>query len=587
MSCFGVIHDFQPPCLRAGGLHHSVLTLPLGGAYILNHVAVALRRAGFAEVTVVPAFEPDRDYRDRIHELDGSDSMRVVSPSDRADSIHEGETTDTLLLIDPRYWPVSGYDLSAVLDEHAIRAAAVFGNCRSDREASALEQVVTDASGNVRKVQRVFDRMAWSNAEFAIVPYCVLPQGLARHGLTFPLAVTRGHLASRGIPIRDVPLHSPVVCLSDEDGLLCLATGYARGVRIDAGASVPGSVRIIGDVLINRGAHIGDGTTLIGPTVIGRGATVGSGCIVAHSVVADRAVVVSGMHVHQRVYAGMGGVRSPDDESPRLTPAIPEDTFRLIAGGRSIGPLQAYRRRRTRRIKRAVDVVVSLVGLAALLPLMLLTALLVKLTSPGPVFFVHRREGRGGRDFGCAKFRTMRSDAHRMQRELADRNEVDGPQFAMRNDPRVTRLGSLLRKTNIDELPQLWSVLIGDMSLVGPRPSPYRENQVCAPWRRARLSVRPGITGLWQICRHDRDGGDFHQWIYYDTAYVRNISLLLDLKIIFYTFVSLGGSRPIPIEKVIGRHVLRRRAWTPPPPAPERRVADAVVALERTPRIAG
>ncbi|NOT00981.1 MAG: hypothetical protein HOP29_10170 [Phycisphaerales bacterium] len=588
MSYFGVIHDFQPSCLRAGGLQHSILTLPLGGDYVLNHITVALHRAGCTDLTIVPAFEPDRDYADRLHEIDGRASCRVLTPSDRAEPECHGEASDTILLIDPRYWPVTGYDLSAVRDEHAAHAGAVFATCRGDRGTPALEQVVTDASGNVRRVQRIFDRMAWSNAESSIVPFCVLPQGLSRHGLTFPLAVTRGQLAARGVPVRDVPLESPVVCLSDEDGVLCLATGYARGVRVDDGACVPTSVRMIGDVMVNRDAHVGEGATIIGPTVIGRGATVGSGCIIAHSVIADRTVVVSGMHIHQRVYAGMGDRRPADNETPRLTPAAPDDTFQLIAGGRSIDPLLTRRRRRLLAVKRAGDVAVSLVGLAVLFPLMALTALLVKLTSPGPVLFVHRREGRDGREFGCAKFRTMRSDAHHMQRELAGQNEVDGPQFAIRNDPRVTRLGSMLRKTNIDELPQLWSVLIGDMSLVGPRPSPFRENQVCAPWRRARLSVRPGITGLWQICRHDRDGGDFHQWIYYDTAYVRNMSFRLDVKIIFYTFVSLGGTRPVAIENVIGRHALRRKAWTPTTPKPPSDgLPEPVTVRDRSPRIVG
>ena len=111
----------------------------------------------------------------------------------------------------------------------------------------------------------------------------------------------------------------------------------------------------------------------------------------------------------------------------------------------------------------------------------------------------------------------MTADAHRQQRQLYRSNQVDGPQFKLKEDPRVTRVGRLLRVTNLDEIPQLINVLRGQMSLVGPRPSPFRENQICVPWRRARLSVRPGITGLWQVCRdEDRTEGDFHEWIYYD-----------------------------------------------------------------------
>ncbi len=127
-------------------------------------------------------------------------------------------------------------------------------------------------------------------------------------------------------------------------------------------------------------------------------------------------------------------------------------------------------------------------------------------------------------------------------------NQMDGPQFKMERDPRRTRVGRFLTGTNLDEIPQLWNVFVGQMSLVGPRPSPFRENQVCVPWRMGRLSVRPGITGLWQVCRHDRHKGDFHQWIYYDLLYVRHMSLWLDLKIVALTFLSFARSGAIPLS---------------------------------------
>ena len=130
-------------------------------------------------------------------------------------------------------------------------------------------------------------------------------------------------------------------------------------------------------------------------------------------------------------------------------------------------------------------------------------------------------------------------------------NQMDGPQFKMDRDPRVTRLGRMLRAISLDELPQLLNVAVGQMSLVGPRPSPFRENQMCIPWREARLSVRPGITGLWQVCRHERATGDFHQWIYYDLLYVRHMSPWVDLKILFATVITLGGKGHVPLSWVI------------------------------------
>jgi lipopolysaccharide/colanic/teichoic acid biosynthesis glycosyltransferase len=131
---------------------------------------------------------------------------------------------------------------------------------------------------------------------------------------------------------------------------------------------------------------------------------------------------------------------------------------------------------------------------------------------------------------------------------------MDGPQFKVKEDPRRTRIGRFLTVTNLDELPQLWNVLVGEMSLVGPRPSPFRENQVCVPWREGRLSVRPGITGLWQICRHDRQKGDFHQWIYYDLLYVRNVSLWLDVKIAALTLLSFARGGYVPLSWVLDPH---------------------------------
>ncbi len=190
--------------------------------------------------------------------------------------------------------------------------------------------------------------------------------------------------------------------------------------------------------------------------------------------------------------------------------------------------------------KRAFDLLVSGVGLLALSPLLGIIAVLVKLTSRGPVFFAHSRQGLAGKSFACLKFRSMSADADALQAKLRAKNEVDGPQFKMAVDPRVTWLGGWLRRLNLDELPQLINVFLGQMSLVGPRPSPDAENQVCPPWRRARLSVKPGITGLWQVLRtRDRPDTDFQEWIYYDVEYARHRSLWLDAWTLMYTPVSM------------------------------------------------
>ncbi|MEZ6191222.1 MAG: sugar transferase [Phycisphaerales bacterium] len=194
--------------------------------------------------------------------------------------------------------------------------------------------------------------------------------------------------------------------------------------------------------------------------------------------------------------------------------------------------------------KRTFDIVVALIGLALTLPLYPLIMFLIWLEDGRPFFFAHRRETRGGREFPCLKFRTMRNDAEQMKQQLAEQNKCDGPQFFIEDDPRITRFGKIMRKCNIDELPQFLNVLVGHMSIVGPRPSPHSENQYCPPWREARLSVRPGITGLWQVMRSRQDGLDFQEWIRYDIEYVENMNWKMDLKIICQTIKHMLGARP-------------------------------------------
>jgi lipopolysaccharide/colanic/teichoic acid biosynthesis glycosyltransferase len=189
--------------------------------------------------------------------------------------------------------------------------------------------------------------------------------------------------------------------------------------------------------------------------------------------------------------------------------------------------------------KRVFDLAFALLGLCLTLPLYPILMLLIWIEDGRPFFFSQRREGRGGREFRCWKFRSMRKNADRMQRDLRSVNQADGPQFYMKDDPRLTHVGAWLRKLNLDELPQFWNVLKGDMSVVGPRPSPHRENQFCPEWREARLSVRPGITGLWQVMRTRRAGCDFQEWVQYDTQYVERASWRLDLWIIARTLFRL------------------------------------------------
>jgi len=196
-------------------------------------------------------------------------------------------------------------------------------------------------------------------------------------------------------------------------------------------------------------------------------------------------------------------------------------------------------------VKRIIDFTASTLLLIAVAPVLLVTAILIKLTSPGPVFFVQKRIGLNKRTFAIYKFRTMVLDAEQKLGEIEHLNEVSGPVFKIKNDPRLTPVGKFLRKTSIDELPQLFNVLSGDMSLVGPRPLQLRDYELFTEagedWQRCRFSVRPGITCLWQV--NGRSLLPFHKWMELDLQYVRNWSLWLDLQILAKTIPAvLRGS---------------------------------------------
>ena len=183
--------------------------------------------------------------------------------------------------------------------------------------------------------------------------------------------------------------------------------------------------------------------------------------------------------------------------------------------------------------KRAADVVATILGLVLLSPLLLLIAAAIRLGSKGPIIFKQTRVGKNGRPFVCHKFRSMCVNAEAQIRQLLRHNEATGPIFKMRDDPRATRVGRFLRRTSLDELPQLWNVLKGEMSLIGPRPPLPSEVREYAPWHLRRLEVSPGITGLWQVS--GRSDLTFDEMVLLDVYYIENWSPFLDLRILLKT----------------------------------------------------
>ena len=192
--------------------------------------------------------------------------------------------------------------------------------------------------------------------------------------------------------------------------------------------------------------------------------------------------------------------------------------------------------------KRLMDIVVAGGALIALSPVLAAIALTIKATSPGPILYRWRVVGQAGRPFAGYKFRTMVVNADTLKPRLLAANEMTGPVFKMRNDPRITPVGRVLRKYSLDELPQLWSVLKGDMSLVGPRPPLQTEYAHFTERQKQKLAVKPGITCLWQISGRNNIW-DFDEWIRLDLAYIENWSLWLDLKILLKTIPAVLSHR--------------------------------------------
>ena len=191
--------------------------------------------------------------------------------------------------------------------------------------------------------------------------------------------------------------------------------------------------------------------------------------------------------------------------------------------------------------KRVMDILGAGCGLVLLSPIIIIVAILVKFSSKGPVFFSQKRVGKNGKAFEMYKFRSMVVNAEELKEKLAAQNEMSGPMFKMKDDPRVTKVGKFIRKTSLDELPQLWNVIKGDMSLVGPRPSLPKEVAQFEEWMYKRLSVKPGLTCYWQVS--GRNNIDFEDWMKLDCRYVDERNLWIDIKLIFKTVGVLFGDK--------------------------------------------
>lgn len=265
------------------------------------------------------------------------------------------------------------------------------------------------------------------------------------------------------------------------------------GIWLHETCTIDPTARIVGPVWIGTGHELKAGETLVGPAII-----------------PDK----PGYEINP----GQVDWYAVTHSAWRLIPTVRKRPFRAIS-------------------KRTFDIVVALFAIIVTLPIYPIVMAAIYMEDGRPFFFKHRRQRFGGRTFPCLKFRSMFNNADEIKAQLQDKNKSDGPQFHMdeNEDPRLLKIGRIIRKFKIDEFPQFFNVLAGHMSIVGPRPSPDRENQYCPAWREARLSVRPGITGLWQVKSERQPQTDFQEWIRYDLEYVQNNSWRLDIWIMIET----------------------------------------------------
>jgi lipopolysaccharide/colanic/teichoic acid biosynthesis glycosyltransferase len=392
-----------------------------------------------------------------------------------------------------------------------LRPDVLFVRVHETQEHGYREEAVSDAQGRLVRFNRVYGGSDSQLARVVLTP----DKEIARIWQTVPTsrsgwrklrkmvprrfraaASIRGSFFDRGSDSEVVQFIRELVRLWNRPDATIARPTRLASAWTDPTADVGPSTRCVGPVWIGAGRKLPPDTTVVGPAALW--------------------------------------------DDPASRPVV-EDLHWL-----AIEPVEAVLARpvRTRQrsplaraTKRFFDVTFASAVLLATSPIFPIVMLAISIEDGRPWFFGHMRETLGGREFPCWKFRSMRKDSEQIKAKLMALNKSDGPQFFIDpdKDPRLTRVGKLARKLNIDELPQLWNVIKGDMSIVGPRPSPFKENQYCPPWREARLSVRPGITGLWQVKRSRLPGLDFQEWIKYDLEYVAKSSWALDLKILVET----------------------------------------------------
>jgi lipopolysaccharide/colanic/teichoic acid biosynthesis glycosyltransferase len=332
-------------------------------------------------------------------------------------------------------------------------------------------------------------------------------------------------------------------------GSTALGEEIMEGIHVQGPVDLPPDVMLVGPMILGEGVRIGARCRLIGPLVIGKNARIGDGVFLREAVIGENVTLGNCTRVERSIIEGDQEVKEDAQISESVTTShgLQQGSLNLVERDLRVGvasmTFSKFVRAHAKRgfysvFKRLFDIMFATAALILSLPLMAVVALAILSDSGWPVLFRQRRCGKKGKEFNMMKFRSMRADAAEIRARIGHLNECDGPVFKISNDPRFTRIGRILRKYSLDEIPQLWNVLRGDMSVVGPRPLAESELRTCPSWREARLQVKPGLTGLWQVS--SREKKSFHDWILHDLRYVRDQSFLLDMSILVRTLTVLA-----------------------------------------------
>lgn len=545
---------------------------------LLHHLLDQLHEHGIREVAVTLSADGGRS--DRL-----IDALSQIQPSELAvhwqiDDGNRGAggalkdlewflSSGPAVVLHPSVW-LDGFDFDALWREHRARRSTVTMVLESAaRDRGDLDNVDLDPEGVVRRYSNLHVSRDNRRRLRPAGIYLVQPEILdfVEPGRYVDLnEQLLGWLNEDGYPVRGYVVERPLKRFEDSAQYFDLnrrlmlewwsqlewsdqvTAAHPQGVRWMEDTHVSESAIIIGPVAIGKNCTIEHGAHVIGPTIICDGTTVGSGALVRDSVIWRDSRVGSGASVEYSLLTE----RCQVHPRQRMLGVLAEDagaTIKSLAPGNDrisppgvgsfgdaegfVGGSRSSSRMAYLFAKRTLDVVAPIIALPLLAPVLLLTALAIKLDSPGPVLFRQVRCGKDGREFYIYKFRTMVENADELYAEFLAQNEIKGPMFKMKKDPRTTRIGEFLRRTSLDELPQLWNVLSGKMTLVGPRPLAMREMVWCPRWRDYRLLVKPGMTGLWQVSA--RGEFSFDGWIEHDIRYVKHRSLWLDLRILLKT----------------------------------------------------